>query len=78
MRGITWLAEDLSASQEGLCSLELFAAVSKFKECVTEQWHCMDNDDDNNNIIKIICKIKDNNFTQKNYGDPLTRADHFG
>jgi len=38
----------------------------------------MDNDDDNNNIIKIICKIKDNNFTQKNYGDPLTRADHFG
>jgi hypothetical protein len=28
MRGISLLAEDLSASQEGLCSVELFSAVS--------------------------------------------------
>jgi hypothetical protein len=37
------------------------------------------NDDvDDDDIIKIICKIKGNNFTKKNYGDHLTRADPFG
>jgi len=29
MRGISWLAENLLASQEGLCSVELFIAYRK-------------------------------------------------
>jgi len=41
MRGISRPAENLSASQEGLCFMELFAVVTKFKKCVNEHMMMM-------------------------------------
>ena len=41
MRGISRPAEDLSSSQKGLCFMELFAVVTKFKNCVNEHMMMM-------------------------------------
>jgi hypothetical protein len=36
MQGISWLAEDLLASQEGLCSMELVYLLYAQKKCAKE------------------------------------------